>query len=114
MRTHPAHRNTRLLGSLGVVLTLLAATLAALGLTQQTDRADAQRRAQVRPNIVVIQTDDQAWRQFFATYVDANGVRHRVMPRLMDEVRKGGVMFNRYYVTYPTCCPSRTTLLSGR
>ena len=23
-------------------------------------------------------------------------------------------MFNRYYVTYPTCCPSRTTLLSGR
>ena len=95
-------------------MALLAATLAALAAVPSTEPADAQRRAQVRPNIVVIQTDDQAWRPFFATYVDSTGIRRRVMPRLMDEVREAGVLFNRYYATYPTCCPSRTTLLSGR
>lgn len=114
MNTDPAQRNTRLLGSIGALLTLLAATLAALALVNGGDRADAQGSGQVRPNIVVIQTDDQAWRQFFATYVDANGVRRRVMPRLADEIRKKGILFSRYYSTYPTCCPSRTTLLSGR
>jgi len=114
MSTHPTHRNTKLLGSLGALLALLAATLAALAAVPGAEPADAQRRAQVRPNIIVIQTDDQAWREFFATYVDAGGIQRRVMPRLMDEVREGGILFNRYHSTYPTCCPSRTTLLSGR
>ena len=114
MSTHPAQRNTRLLGSLGALIALLAAMLAALAAAPGTDSADAQRRAQVRPNIIVIQTDDQAWGPFFATFVDPNGIRYRVMPRLLDEIRKGGILFNRYYSTYPTCCPSRVTLLTGR
>ena len=29
-------------------------------------------------------------------------------------IRKHGVSFNRYIASYPLCCPSRSTLLSGR
>jgi arylsulfatase A-like enzyme len=113
MSNHPALRKTTLLGSLGAVLALvIAALLASAG--PAPEHATAQATGQKRPNIVVIQTDDESWGPFFATYVDANGVHRRVMPRTLDEIRKAGVMFNRYYVTYPTCCPSRTTLLSGR
>ena len=36
------------------------------------------------------------------------------MPNTLDLIKKEGVTFNRYYVSYPLCCPSRATLLSGR
>lgn len=113
MRIHPAQRNTRLLGSLGAGLALLAVMVAAVMLGSGAKPAGAQV-PKPRPNIIVIQTDDQALRQFFATYVGADGISRRVMPRMLDEFRKGGALFNRYYVSYPTCCPSRVTLLSGR
>ena len=54
-----------------------------------------------RPNIVVIQTDDQ----------DLDSVQY------LPEVRKladQGMTFRNYLMTTPICCPSRTSLLRGQ
>ena len=67
-----------------------------------------------RPNIVVIQTDDQTLSELYATWLTPLGLEARVMPNTLDLIKKDGVTFNRYYVSYPLCCPSRATLLSGR
>ena len=36
------------------------------------------------------------------------------MPATLDLIAKKGITFNRYYVSYPLCCPSRVSLLTGR
>ena len=36
------------------------------------------------------------------------------MPNTLDLIAKRGMTFNRYYVPYPLCCPSRVSLLTGR
>ncbi len=33
------------------------------------------------------------------------------MPATLDLIAKKGITFNRYYVSYPLCCPSRVSLL---
>jgi len=66
--------------------------------------------AGAKPNIVLIQTDDQTVQQLYAR--DASG--HLVMPNVVRRVARRGTRFDRYYVTYPICCPSRTSLLTGR
>lgn len=67
-----------------------------------------------RPNVVVIQTDDQTLNQLTATWVTATGTVARVMPQTIDRIRRRGINFTRYYASYPLCCPSRATLISGR
>ncbi len=63
---------------------------------------------------MVIQTDDQTLHQLYATFVNPNGVRARVMPNTLDLIGGHGINFTRYYASYPLCCPSRTTLLTGQ
>ena len=58
--------------------------------------------AGARPNVVVLMTDDQ-------TVADLSA-----MPRTHALLGAGGVTFDRSYVSYPVCCPSRATLLSGQ
>ena len=36
------------------------------------------------------------------------------MPNTLNLIAKRGETFNRYYVSYPLCCPSRVSLLTGR
>ena len=36
------------------------------------------------------------------------------MPNTLDLIAGKGMTFNRYYVSYPLCCPSRVSLLTGR
>ena len=36
------------------------------------------------------------------------------MPNTLNLIAANGVTFNRYYVSYPLCCPSRVSLLTGR
>ena len=36
------------------------------------------------------------------------------MPNTLALIAGKGVTFNRYYVSYPLCCPSRVSLLTGR
>jgi N-acetylglucosamine-6-sulfatase len=55
-----------------------------------------------RPNIVVVMTDDQR--------TDDLEVLRRVRRRLAGE----GVSFNNYYATFPLCCPSRVSFLTGQ
>lgn len=55
-----------------------------------------------RPNIVLINTDDQR----------ADTIEH--MPKLQQWLVDGGTTFTNGYVSTPSCCPSRATLMSGR
>jgi arylsulfatase A-like enzyme len=68
-----------------------------------------------RPSFVVIQTDDQTLDSLYATFRAYPGApKTRAMPSTLDLIGKRGMSFNRYYVPYPLCCPSRVSLLTGR
>ena len=54
-----------------------------------------------RPNIVFILTDDLAW----------NLVEY--MPHVL-QMQKDGVTFTNYFVTNSLCCPSRSSIFTGR
>ncbi|MCA1189108.1 MULTISPECIES: sulfatase-like hydrolase/transferase [unclassified Saccharopolyspora] len=55
-----------------------------------------------RPNVVVVMTDDQ--------WLDSV----RFMPNVQRLLGLGGATFDRYYASFPLCCPSRSTFLSGQ
>jgi arylsulfatase A-like enzyme len=55
-----------------------------------------------RPNIVMIITDDQ-------TLSEMAG-----LPQTRNLIGGAGVTFSRFYISYPLCCPSRATFLTGR
>ncbi len=67
-----------------------------------------------RPNFVVVQTDDQTLDQLYATYTPPGGGAIQAMPNTLASIAGKGITFNRYYVSYPLCCPSRVSLLTGR
>jgi N-acetylglucosamine-6-sulfatase len=58
--------------------------------------------AHARPNFVVVMTDDQTYRDMAA------------MPNTRRLIGGAGATFTRAYVSYPLCCPSRATFLTGR
>ena len=93
---------------------LLAGLLALAALAPGDGPPQAAAAAADQPNFVVIQTDDQTLAQLRATWLNPLGIRVRVMPNTLDLIRKHGVSFSRYNVSYPLCCPSRASLLSGR
>ena len=55
-----------------------------------------------RPNVVVINLDDMR----------ADMVQH--LPKLRQWMADGGTTFRNGYVSTPSCCPSRASLMSGR
>ena len=55
-----------------------------------------------RPNVIVVMTDDQA-------LTDMTPLRQT--RRLIGDA---GVTFTRSFVSYPVCCPSRATFLTGQ
>jgi arylsulfatase A-like enzyme len=56
----------------------------------------------VQPNIVLILTDDQRFDE----------LDH--MPNVQNELIEKGTTFSNGYVVNPLCCPSRTTILTGK
>jgi arylsulfatase A-like enzyme len=58
--------------------------------------------ARGRPNVVVVMTDDQARRSM------------RVMRNAKALIGSRGVTFQRSFVNYSLCCPSRATFLTGQ
>ncbi|AXT50231.1 N-acetylgalactosamine-6-sulfatase [Aquimarina sp. BL5] len=60
------------------------------------------------PNIIVILTDDQGWRD-----VGFNGATD-IPTKNLDRLAKEGTIFSNGYVSHPYCSPSRAGLLTGR
>jgi N-acetylglucosamine-6-sulfatase len=72
-----------------------------VGLTP-APRSTAAEAPQPRPNIVVIMADDQTVESM------------RVMANVNAMLGEQGTTFADNYVSFPLCCPSRTTLLTGQ
>ena len=89
---------------MGVKLTALALlaalVLAAVALIASDESAPAQSGA--KPNVVVVMTDDQTEQQM----ARAGHVRRLIGRR--------GTTFTRNFSTFPLCCPSRSTYLTGQ
>jgi arylsulfatase A-like enzyme len=64
--------------------------------------ATAARHGATRPNVVVVMTDDQDFRSMWA------------MPKTRALVGRTGTTFDTNVVSYPLCCPSRATFLTGQ
>ena len=73
----------------------------------------AQQSAKQKPSFVVIQIDDATLDQLYAS-LNVGGIDVQAMPYTLSLIAGRGITFNRYYVPYPLCCPSRVSLLTGR
>jgi arylsulfatase A-like enzyme len=84
-----------------------AALLAALAALAAAGAGSPERDALAQappapPNVVVVMTDDQ----------DAASLR--VMDAVRARIADRGATFERFFATYPLCCPSRATFLTGQ
>lgn len=61
-----------------------------------------------RPNVVLIVSDDQGYRDLGCFGSDEVKTPH------LDRLAEGGVKLTSFYVTWPACTPSRGSLLTGR
>src|SRR5690349_6020414 len=61
-----------------------------------------------RPNVVLIVADDMAWDD-----CGAFGNPHVRTPNI-DALARGGMRFDRAFVTASSCSPSRSSLITGR
>jgi N-acetylglucosamine-6-sulfatase len=75
-----------------------AATKTAAESTAKTKGSKKQKR----PNVVLVMSDDQA--------VETQ----RYMPKTNALLGRGGITFNNSFASYPLCCPSRATWLTGQ
>ena len=82
--------------------TLLLVLAASAGLTTGSRQPALAEPAAEQPNLVVVMTDDQ-------TVAELAG-----MPHTRRLIGANGVSFDRFYVSYPVCCPSRATYLTGQ
>lgn len=64
--------------------------------------ASLQKKADPRPNIITIMTDDQTVQAM------------KALPQTQALIGGHGVSFDRSYVTTSLCCPSRSTYLTGQ
>ena len=64
--------------------------------------------ATTAPNLILILTDDQRWDELG----DTQGVQY--MPTVQSQLMDKGIQFTNAFVVNPSCCPSRTTILTGK
>ena len=81
---------------------LLGAALLALTIAAAADRPTAARAVDARPNVLVVMTDDQRAGELGA------------MATVRRELAAKGVSFTNAYATFPLCCPSRASFLTGQ
>ncbi len=86
------------LAALGVVGALAVAGSG----TPPASLGEAAAAAPARPNIVVIQTDDQTLESM------------RVMDNVNNLIGDQGARFNKHFLNFSLCCPSRATFLTGQ
>jgi arylsulfatase A-like enzyme len=124
---HPKSQTRALAAARLALAASLLVLLASLGFAAGQERADAaspagpqaKKRTTLlpagqKPNFVLIQTDDQTLDQLYAEYTPPGGVPIQAMPNTLASIAGKGIAFNRYYDSYPLCCPSRVTTLTGR
>jgi arylsulfatase A-like enzyme len=100
----PVRSDHRLALGIATLLAVAATGLAAWPhLPGVSDRAQAARKPP-RPNIVLIQTDDQT----------LNQLSRRAMPKTKRLIARHGTTFRNYMVTTAQCCPSRASVLTGQ
>jgi arylsulfatase A-like enzyme len=92
-------------------LVVATGLLALLCLLATSGHRPASAATPKRPSFVVIQTDDQTLGELYAGFGQP---RLQAMPNTLNLIAKRGETFNNYYVSYPLCCPSRVSLLTGR
>ena len=89
----------RKLRRLAAAVSIGAVALAAGVLAPSPDPAHS---APFGPNVIVVMTDDQTVAQT------------RVMRIVGRDIRDEGTSFTRAFASYPLCCPSRATFLTGQ
>ncbi|HEY3552614.1 MAG TPA: sulfatase-like hydrolase/transferase, partial [Solirubrobacterales bacterium] len=89
------------------------ATASSSPISEESLEARGSEPINERPSFVVIQTDDETLDQLYTVF-NAGGIEVPAMPNTLSMIAGRGETFNRYYVSYPLCCPSRVTLLTGR
>jgi N-acetylglucosamine-6-sulfatase len=96
----------RALGVLAASLSVLAlsATLASSALRGEAVAASSPRlqQSQARPNVLVLMTDDQTVESM------------RVMTNVRALLGARGTTFENNFASFPLCCPSRTTFITGQ
>jgi N-acetylglucosamine-6-sulfatase len=80
----------------------MLALVAGLIVDAQEDGASAQAATPAKPNIVVIETDDQTLAEM------------QVLPSVQRLIGDQGVTFDNHFVSFSLCCPSRATFLTGQ
>jgi len=65
----------------------------------------------LRPNVVIVLTDDQRWDTTDGTHSPGGAF---VMPYTRDALADHGVDLPNAFITTPVCCPSRASILSGQ
>lgn len=96
MTLHTSHSRTRSIAETALV----ALALTILALTWAVDQAGAAPGN--RPNVVVVMTDDQ----------DAKSLR--VLKGVKRLLGRQGTTFTNAFATFPLCCPSRVSFLTGQ
>lgn len=94
--------NRKALLGVGAALVVLAAIGVTLAVTRSSEPAGPDRAADPRPNVVVIMTDDQTLESM------------RVLTDVNRLIGSEGVTFDDNVVSFPLCCPSRATYLTGQ
>jgi N-acetylglucosamine-6-sulfatase len=85
-----------------MILSFLGAVLLIGMVFSAPDMLVAQVNTATRPNIVVIMTDDQTLEQM------------RVLTQTRRLIGGQGTNFRNFYVSFPLCCPSRATFITGQ
>jgi N-acetylglucosamine-6-sulfatase len=85
-----------------IVLLVPLTLLPLAGRSGQPAAAHAATKAESRPNILVIMTDDQRLDQM------------RALPKTLALLAARGTTFDNSFVDFSLCCPSRSTFLTGQ